>query len=100
MKNYFSMDTYENPAEIRFHDTLEQAKAACLECANAAFDEACENGSFDETAFEFHNAVFGVVLGRAVIRTRPTTEEEKEHMIDDNTGKPFEAIALPPEIVE
>ena len=100
MNKYFSMDIEEYPAEIKFHSTLEEARAACLSSALVTFDFACEDGSFDETAAEFHNAVYGIVLGKAEIKQRPTTKEEKEHMIDCNTGKPFEMMVESPEIIE
>ena len=100
MNKYFSTDIEEYPAEIKFHSTLEEARAACLSSALVTFDFACEDGSFDETAAEFHNAVYGIVLGKAEIKQRPTTKEEKEHMIDCNTGKPFEMMVESPEIIE
>ena len=80
MNKYFSMDIEEYPAEIKFHSTLEEARVACLSSALVAFDLACEDGTFDETAAEFHNAVYGIVLGMAEIKQRPTTKRRKKNI--------------------
>ncbi|MEE3609398.1 hypothetical protein [Avibacterium paragallinarum] len=79
-KKYFSVDVSNDIHIVELHETLEQAKERCLECAKDAYHYAAEMDDFSNyTEYDLPYAVYGVVLGSAKSNIRPLTEEDDEY---------------------
>lgn len=64
--------------KISFHKTEEDAKKECLKGAEELLDYAIEIDDISVYECQIHNAVYGVVLGKAESKTRELSEEEKQ----------------------
>ncbi|HHW7446338.1 TPA: DUF551 domain-containing protein [Pasteurella multocida] len=73
---YFTVNIYDENS-ISFHKTEEEAKKACLNGAEELYDHATYNDDISLYTEQEHNAVYGVVLGKAESKTRELSEEEK-----------------------
>ncbi|HHT7777610.1 DUF551 domain-containing protein [Pasteurella multocida] len=74
---YFAVNVYDENS-ISFHKTEEEAKKACLNGAEDLYDHATYNDDISPYTEQEHNAVYGVVLGKAESKERELTEEEKQ----------------------
>ncbi|MXN88547.1 DUF551 domain-containing protein [Pasteurella canis] len=74
---YFAVNIYDENS-ISFHKTEEEAKKACLNGAEDLYDHATHNDDIRIYTEQVHNAVYGVVLGKAESKERELTEEEKQ----------------------
>ncbi|HHE3508827.1 TPA: hypothetical protein ACPDKD_002169 [Pasteurella multocida] len=74
---YFAVNVYDENS-ISFHKTEEEAKKACLNGAEELYDHATYNDDISLYTEQEHNAVYGVVLGKAESKTRELSEEEKQ----------------------
>lgn len=74
---YFAVNIYDENS-ISFHKTEEEAKKACLNGAEELYDHATYNDDISLYTEQEHNAVYGVVLGKAESKTRDLNEEEKQ----------------------
>ncbi|HDR1156711.1 TPA: DUF551 domain-containing protein [Pasteurella multocida] len=74
---YFAVNVYDEN-NISFHKTEEEAKKACLNGAEELYDHATYNDDISLYTEQEHNAVYGVVLGKAESKTRELSEEEKQ----------------------
>ncbi|HDR1113676.1 TPA: DUF551 domain-containing protein [Pasteurella multocida] len=74
---YFAVNIYDENS-ISFHKTEEEAKKACLNGAEELYDHATYNDDISLYTEQEHNAVYGVVLGKAESKTRELSEEEKQ----------------------
>lgn len=76
-KKYFAVNIYDENS-ISFYKTEEEAKKACLNGAEELLDYAIEIDDISLYTEQEHNAVYGVVLGKAESKTRELSEEEKQ----------------------
>ncbi|HDR1925741.1 TPA: DUF551 domain-containing protein [Pasteurella multocida] len=92
---YFAVNIYDENS-ISFHKTEEEAKKACLNCAEE-FHQQCADGQ-DMQCYEdrISHAIYGVILGKAESKTRDLNEEEKQSGLYDG----IDCIVELPEIVE
>ncbi|HDR1224593.1 TPA: DUF551 domain-containing protein [Pasteurella multocida] len=92
---YFAVNVYDENS-ISFHKTEEEAKKACLNCAEE-FHQQCADGQ-DMQCYEdrISHAIYGVVLGKAESKTRDLNEEEKQSGLYDG----IDCMVELPEIVE
>ncbi|MEB3500007.1 DUF551 domain-containing protein [Pasteurella multocida] len=74
---YFAVNIYDENS-ISFYKTEEEAKKACLNGAEELYDHATYNDDISLYTEQEHNAVYGVVLGKAESKTRELSEEEKQ----------------------
>ncbi|HHE3514443.1 TPA: DUF551 domain-containing protein [Pasteurella multocida] len=74
---YFAVNIYDENS-ISFHKTEEEAKEECLKGAEELLDYAIEIDDISVYECQIHNAVYGVVLGKAESKTREPSEEEKQ----------------------
>ncbi|HHE3720161.1 TPA: DUF551 domain-containing protein [Pasteurella multocida] len=79
--------------KISFHKTEEDAKKECLRGAEELLDYAIEIDDISVYKCQIHNAVYGVVLGKAVCKEKQLSEEEKEDYGSD-------LVLEKPELVE
>ncbi|MFP4772344.1 DUF551 domain-containing protein [Pasteurella multocida] len=82
--------------KISFHKTEEDAKKECLKGAEELLDYAIEIDDISVYECQIHNAVYGVVLGKAESKTRDLNEEEKQSSWYDD----IDYIVEHPKIVE
>ncbi|HDR1832451.1 DUF551 domain-containing protein [Pasteurella multocida] len=92
---YFAVNIYDENS-ISFHKTEEEAKKACLNCAEE-FHQQCADGQ-DMQCYEdrISHAIYGVILGKAESKTRELSEEEKQSGLYDG----IDCMVELPEIVE
>ncbi|MDU8924293.1 DUF551 domain-containing protein [Pasteurellaceae bacterium LIM206] len=92
-KNYFSVDIRDDYENVLFHDTLDEAKRACLNNASDRYDYAC--GVSDMELYEGMEgkAVYGKILGCCKSECR---EPDK----DDSYESQYSYIVETPELVE
>ncbi|ANF70958.1 hypothetical protein A6043_06405 [[Haemophilus] ducreyi] len=60
MKKYFSINIFDEDKELLLHDTLDEAKKACLDNAREQYDYACEMEDIDEYERVVDEAIYGV----------------------------------------
>ncbi|MGX4777298.1 DUF551 domain-containing protein [Pasteurella multocida] len=92
---YFAVNVYDENS-ISFHRTEEEAKKACLNGAEELLDYTIEIDDISVYECQIHNAVYGVVLGKAESKTRDLNEEEKQSSWYDD----IDYIVEHPKIVE
>ncbi|HHE3615084.1 TPA: DUF551 domain-containing protein [Pasteurella multocida] len=92
---YFTVNIYDENS-ISFYKTEEEAKKACLNGAEDLLDYAIEIDDISVYECQIHNAVYGVVLGKAESKTRDLNEEEKQSGLYDE----IDYIVEHPKIVE
>ncbi|HDR1218050.1 TPA: DUF551 domain-containing protein [Pasteurella multocida] len=92
---YFAVNIYDENS-ISFHKTEEEAKEDCLKGAEELLDYAIEIDDISVYECQIHNAVYGVVLGKAESKTREPSEEEKQSSWYDE----IDYIIEHPKIVE
>ncbi|MDY0464478.1 DUF551 domain-containing protein [Pasteurella multocida] len=92
---YFAVNIYDENS-ISFHKTEEEAKKACLNGAEELLDYTIEIDDISVYECQIHNAVYGVVLGKAESKTRDLNEEEKQSGLYDE----IDYIVEHPKIVE
>ncbi|MBJ6776573.1 DUF551 domain-containing protein [Pasteurella multocida] len=92
---YFAVNIYDENS-ISFHKTEEEAKKECLKGAEELLDYAIEIDDISVYECQIHNAVYGVVLGKAESKTRDLNEEEKQSSWYDE----IDYIVEHPKIVE
>ncbi|MFC0790839.1 DUF551 domain-containing protein [Pasteurella multocida] len=92
---YFAVNIYDENS-ISFHKTEEEAKEECLKGAEELLDYAIEIDDISVYECQIHNAVYGVVLGKAESKTREPSEEEKQSSWYDE----IDYIIEHPKIVE
>ncbi|OIQ15299.1 DUF551 domain-containing protein [Pasteurella multocida] len=92
---YFAVNIYDENS-ISFYKTEEEAKKACLNGAEDLLDYAIEIDDISVYECQIHNAVYGVVLGKAESKTRDLNEEEKQSGLYDE----IDYIVEHPKIVE
>lgn len=93
MKKYFSVDIWNNNNPILLHDTLNEAKKACLHNATEQYDYACEIENILEYERVAHMAIYGVVMGQCVSTTR-AADKDCPHEAQ------YDYIVNSPELVE
>lgn len=81
--------------KISFHKTEEDAKKECLRGAEELLDYAIEIDDISVYKCQIHNAVYGVVLGKAVCKEKQLSEEEKEDYGSDLVLEKPELVELP-----
>lgn len=86
--------------KISFHKTEEDAKKECLKGAEELLDYAIEIDDISVYKCQIHNAVYGVVLGKAESKTRELSEDEKRSINYFNCDYNVDSIIEKPEIVE
>ncbi|ARA69628.1 DUF551 domain-containing protein [Pasteurella multocida] len=95
-EKYFSVDVSNDIHIVNLHETLEQAKQSCLDGAIEAHDFAddmCDHEDFASN--DLPNAVYGIVLGKAVCKEKQLSEEEKEDYGSDLVLEKPELVELP-----
>ena len=96
-EKYFSVDVSNDIHIVNLHDTEEQARKSCLDCANEAYEFASDLDEFENyVEHDLPYAVYGVILGRAKSDTRPLTNDELESGYYDEQSHVIE----PPELIK
>ncbi|SMB88618.1 Protein of unknown function [Pasteurella testudinis DSM 23072] len=94
MSKYFSVDIVNDNDPILFHETLEQAKQACLENALNQYEYAVEIDSIiDEFEDKISEAVYGKILGHCESKKRSPDK-------DDTRESQYDYIIDLPELIE
>ncbi|MGV7078432.1 DUF551 domain-containing protein [Testudinibacter sp. P80/BLE/0925] len=95
-KQYFSYDGVEQ--EIRFHNSLDEARGNAHDIADAQYNLANETTVFDDDDGRINDSCFGVVVGKFEMLKRGVTDEEREELKE--YGECHEQIIEPPKLVE